>query len=163
MSKEKRIADLESKISNMEKQLTNLRLRCSGLAEAGRNLAALQVTTAPLLDHLVRIAMYYEDMNDYTIPGETINGYSKEAVEAYISRAGKAFAERVCVRSKQTRPVEGDHGVGGTELHRSEAHGADGIRDEVNVKPETRSHVGGVSGVRHTDEGDCGIRDAGTY
>ncbi len=163
MSKEKRITDLESKISNMEKQLANLRLRCSGLAEAGKNLAQLHINSAPLLDHLVRLAMYYEDTNDYSIPGETIQGYSKEAVEAYISRTGKAFAERVRRRSKQNRALEGDLGVGGPVVHRSQVDRIDCTRDAVNVEPETCAVAPRVQGVRHDDEVDSGIGDAGPH
>lgn len=150
-TKDERITHLEKEVARLEEIVTGFRGRMLSLAEAGQNLAKLQALNQPILDRLVRVAIYYEVGHDCPTE-QTLESYTIEAVEAYIARAGKAFVERVRVRSEQARPVVSHHGIRGSELHRSKAHRANIASDEADGEPETSTNVGRILPLRQPDE-----------
>jgi hypothetical protein len=131
-------------IKTLEKGLQQLRLRIAEMAQGCQRLAQLQALNQPLLDRLVRVAIYYEVGHD--CPSEQVlESYPQEAVEAYIKRAGEAFVKRMQLRSKQTGTVASDHGNGWSTVSGSEDAGAAKRNDVDDGESKESAHIGGIS------------------
>lgn len=150
-TKEKRFQELEAKIRELEGIVTGFRGRMLALAQAGQNLAGLHALNQPIIDRLIRIAIYNEKKHGIVFES-VLEGYSQKTVQDYITRTGKAFTERVRVRSEQTGSVVSDHGISGSVVHRSEADRANLPSNEIDGEQGSCAVASGVPALRLVNE-----------